>query len=105
MQDAGASGQQVEDVAVVVLGPRRCRGGCAEVSVDAGEELGEVPGTGAGGQDALLVVAELSQDQAEVAVALVLVDLGQQFGLRAAGAGGIAFGRGDSYLKPSLACL
>ena len=95
VQDAGALGQQVEDVTVVVLGLRRCRGGCAEAGVDAGEELGEAPGSGAGGQDALLVVAELGQDQAEVAVAFVLVDLGQQLGLRAAGAGGIAFGRGD----------
>ena len=95
MQDAGALGQQVEDVAVVALGLRRCRGGCAGAGVDAGEELGEAPGAGAGGQDALLVVAELGQDQAEVAVALVLVDLGQQLGLRAAGAGGIAFRRGD----------
>ena len=104
MQDAGALGQQVEDVTVVALGLRRGRGGCAGAGVDAGEELGEAPGAGAGGQDALLVVAELGQDQAEVAVALVLVDLGQQPGLRAAGAGGIAFRRGDGYLKPQLTC-
>jgi hypothetical protein len=35
----------------------------------------------------------------------MLVDLGQQLGLRAAGAGGIASGRGDGYLKPQLSCL
>jgi hypothetical protein len=86
VQDLGAFGEQVEDVAIVVLDLRRGRGRRGDLGVDAGEELGEAAGAGAGGQDALLVVAELGEDQVEVAIGLVLVDLVQQLGLRAAGA-------------------
>ena len=48
-------------------------------------------GAGSGGHDAVLVVAELGQDELEVVVGLVLVDLGEQLGLGAARAGSVAF--------------
>jgi hypothetical protein len=71
--------QQVEHVTVTAL-----RLGChcrVELPVDAGEELGKAPRTGAGREDALLVVPELVQHELDVALALVLVDLGKQLGL------------------------
>ncbi|MFD9220722.1 hypothetical protein ACFWDI_12085 [Streptomyces sp. NPDC060064] len=75
VKDLGAFGQQVEDVTVTAL-RLGCRRRCCcrvELLVDAGEELGQVPGTRAGREDALLVVAELFQDQVEVPVAFVLL--------------------------------
>ncbi|MEU2754167.1 hypothetical protein [Streptomyces albidoflavus] len=50
------------------------------------EELGQAAGSGARWEDALLVVSELGEDEVEVAVALVLVDLGEKLGLGPAGA-------------------
>jgi hypothetical protein len=50
------------------------------------EELGEAASAGARWEDALLVVAELGEDEVEVAVALVPVDLGEELGLGPAGA-------------------
>ena len=78
VEDLGAFGQQIEHIAVVALDLRRRgrRGG--ELLVDAGEELGQAAGARPGGQNALLVVSELLQDELEIALALVLVDLGQQ---------------------------
>ncbi|MFF4754982.1 hypothetical protein ACWD5R_33215 [Streptomyces sp. NPDC002514] len=52
-----------------------------ELAVDAGEEVGEAAGAGAGGQDALLVVSEFGQHQVQIALLFMVVDLGQQFGL------------------------
>ena len=86
VQHLGAFGQQVEDVTLVALDLRRRSRFGVQFGVDAGEELGEAARTGSGGQDALLVVAELGEDEFEVAVGLVLVDLSKQFGLSAAGA-------------------
>lgn len=48
---------------------------CVELGVDAGEERGEFAYSGAGGEAALLVVAELVQDELEVAVAFVIISL------------------------------
>jgi hypothetical protein len=86
MEGPGPFGQQVEHIAVTALSLRRRRCHRFELCVDTGEEFGQAPGSWAGWEDALLVVAELGQDQVEVAVALQLVDLGQQFGLGPAGA-------------------
>ncbi|MCX4906463.1 hypothetical protein [Streptomyces sp. NBC_00878] len=86
MEGLGPLGQQVEHVAVTALGLRRRRCHRFELGVDAGEEFGQSPGSWPGWEDALLVVAELFQNQVEVAVAFQLVDLGQQFGLGSAGA-------------------
>jgi hypothetical protein len=86
VQGPGALGDEVEDIAVASLGLGRSGIGGGELAVDVGEELGEFACAGAGGHDALLVVAELGPDQVEVALGLVLVDLGEQFGLGAAGA-------------------
>lgn len=93
VQGVGALAQQVENLAVAALDLRRVAGGGrrrasrAERGVHAGEELDEFAGAGPGGQDALLVVAELSEGQLQVALPLVPVDLvGQQLGLGAAGA-------------------
>ena len=62
-------------------------------------------GAGAGGQDALLVVAELGQHELEVAVGLVLVDLGEQLGLSAARPGRIALrGRRSDMLEVQFCC-
>ena len=94
VQRLGALGEQVEHFTVAALGLRRRSAGERELAVDVGEELGEFAGTWSGGHDALLVVAELGPDQLQVAVGLVLVDLGQQLGLSAAWPGGVAFGCG-----------
>jgi hypothetical protein len=91
VQSPGSLGHEVEHVAVAGL-YFGCPGiACGELAVDVGEELGQFAGAGPGGHDALLVVAELGPDQFQVAFGLVLVDLGEQFGLRAARAGGVAF--------------
>ena len=63
------------------------------------KEPGELAGTGPGGHDALAVVAQLGPEQVQVAFRLVLVHLGQQFGLRSARGGtrrGLALGRVSS---------
>jgi hypothetical protein len=78
VQDAGAFGEEAEDLPVAALDLRRGAVGGVEFGVDVGEELGQFAGAGPGGQDALLVVAELFPDQVEVAFALVLVDLGEE---------------------------
>ncbi|MFF5020184.1 hypothetical protein, partial [Streptomyces sp. NPDC001165] len=107
MEDLGAFGQQVEHVAVTVLGLRRRCGCRGELLVDAGEELGETAGAGTGRQDALLVVAELGQNQFEIALLFVVVDLGQQFGLGPAGArslDGVLCGEADQSLIAAQGC-
>ena len=92
VQRLGAFGQQVEDVAVVAL-DLRCRSRFGvQVGVDGGEEVGKAAGAGAGGQDALLIVAELGPEQVEFAVLLVFVDLGQQLRLSTARSSCIALG-------------
>jgi hypothetical protein len=96
VQGVGAFGQQVEHVAVAGLRFGGCGVGGGELAVDVGEELGQFMGARPGGHDSLLVVAELGPDQVQVAFALVLVDLRQQFGLGSARSGGVAVSCGDS---------
>ena len=86
MQHAGAFGEEAEDLPVAALYFRRGGFGGVEPGIDAGEELCQLAGTGPGGHDALLVVAELFPEQGEVAFAFMLVDLGEQFGLGPSGA-------------------
>ena len=93
MQHAGALGEEAADLPVAAL-YFRCRGCCRiEPGVDAGEEVRQLAGAGAGGHDAVLVVAEFLLEQGEVAFAFVLVDLCEQLGLGAAGPGSVPFRR------------
>ena len=75
-----------------ILGASAVPGG--ESGVDVGEKLGQLACPGPGGHDALLVVPELRPGQVEVAVGLVLVDLGQELGRGAAGMGSVPLCRG-----------
>src|SRR6266542_4132476 len=77
VQGSRALGQQVEHVPAGALDFRSRRGVAGvELAVDAGEELDELAGAGASGQDAVLVVAELGEDQVQVALLFVFADLG-----------------------------
>ncbi len=98
MEDLGAFAEQVEDVLVAGDDVGGGRGVAGQVPVDGGEELGQFPGSGAGGHDAVLVVAELCEDDLQVAAGLVLGDLGEEFALGAAGAGGVALGGRDAHV-------
>jgi hypothetical protein len=69
-----------------------------EFGVDGGKECGQLACSWPGGHDAVLVVAELGPDQVQVAVGLMLVDLGQQFRLGAAWAGCVSLGRGHRHV-------
>ena len=72
--------------------------------VDAGEEVQQFPGAGAGRADALLVVAECLQGQFQVALQFVFADLGEQPGLGAAGPVCVAFGGCDRYVLQVQFC-
>ena len=63
VQCLGAFGDQVEYFPVTALGLRRFGLAAGEFAVDVGEELGQLAGSWTGGQDPLLVVAELGPDQ------------------------------------------
>ena len=80
MQRAGTFGQQAEYFPVAALHLGRPGLGGGDLGVDVSEELGELPGTGPGWHDALLVVAEFGPDQVQVPLAFVLVDLGEKLG-------------------------
>ena len=105
VQRLRAFGQQVEDVAVVAL-DLRCRSRFGvQVGVDGGEEVGQAAGAGAGGQDALLIVAELGQHELEFVVGLVLVDFGQQLRLGTARSSRIALrGRRSDMFEVQFCC-
>src|SRR6266542_590689 len=76
-QGSRALGQQVEHVPAGALDFSSRRGVAGvELAVDAREELDELAGAGASGQDAVLVVAELGEDQVQVALLFVFADLG-----------------------------
>ena len=90
MQRLRAFGQQVEDVAVVALDLRRRSRIGVQFGVDGGEEFGQTASAGAGGQNALLIVAELSEHELEFMVGLELVHFAQQLRLGAARSSSIA---------------
>jgi hypothetical protein len=71
VQYLGALAEQVEDVLVAGDDAGRSRFVAGQVLVDGGEELGELAGSGAGGHDAVLVAAELGEDDLEVPVGFV----------------------------------
>ena len=73
MQCLGAFGDQVEYFPVTALGLRRFGLVGGEFAVDVGEELGQLAGSWTGGQDPLLVVAELGPDQIQVALGFCLL--------------------------------
>jgi hypothetical protein len=98
VQYLGALAEQVQDVLVA----RDDAGGgrllACQVRVDAGEELGELACSGAGGHDAVLVAAELGEHDLEVPAGLVLGDLGEELALGTAGPGCVAFGGRDAHV-------
>jgi hypothetical protein len=103
VQNLGSLGQQIEDMLVAGDHIGGCRRVFGQVAVDGVEELDEFTCSWPGGQDAGLVVAELGQDELQVAFGFVFCDLGEQFGLGAAGPSRVSLGRGDGYLKLSNA--
>jgi hypothetical protein len=85
---AGVTVRAVRHYHQIGLLPEADRGGAllvGELAVDGVEELDQVLGVRPGGADAVLVVADLVEEQAEVAVLLFGANFGQELGLGAAG--------------------